>query len=57
MELRKAGFSLPILVLTGDSEVEAAKKAVESGANDYLVKDENLAETILTALEKVLQSK
>jgi len=53
-ELRKHNVAIPIIVLTGDSEVAAAGEAVRSGANGYLVKDENIADAVLDALEKTL---
>ena len=53
-ELRKHNVAIPIIVLTGDSEVAAAAEAVRSGANGYLVKDENIADAVLDALEKTL---
>ena len=53
-ELRKHNVAIPIIVLTGDSEVAAAAEAVRSGANGYLVKDENIADAVLEALEKTL---
>lgn len=55
MELRRNNVDIPIIVLTGDSEIPAALKAMESGANDYLVKDEDIQDTILMALEKALE--
>jgi CheY-like chemotaxis protein len=53
-ELRKHNVAIPIIVLTGDSEVVAAGEAVRSGANGYLVKDENIADAVLDALERTL---
>jgi len=52
-ELRKHNVGIPIIVLTGDSEVAAAREAVQSGANHFIVKDENIGETILDAVEKM----
>ena len=53
-ELRKQNVDIPILVLTGDGEIAAAGEAVRSGANGFLVKDENIWDTILDALAKML---
>lgn len=55
-ELRKHNVHIPIVVLTGDSEVAAAKETIESGANHFLVKDENIGDTILDAVENVLSA-
>ena len=54
-ELRRHSMDVPIILLTGDGEVPAALRAMESGANAYLVKDENIQDTILVALEKALE--
>jgi two-component system response regulator FixJ len=53
-ELRRNGREVPIIVLTGETELKAAAEAVQSGANGYLVKDENVQDAILEALEGVL---
>lgn len=54
-ELRKNGFDMPIIVLTGDSDKPAAGEALESGANACLIKDEDIQDTILVAVEKALK--
>lgn len=53
-ELRKNGIDIPIIVLTGDSDKPAAEQALESGANECLLKDEDIQETILVSIEKTL---
>ncbi len=55
-KLRESGVSMPIVVLTGDGEIPAAMEAVHSGANAYLVKDENLQDVIIDSLERVMEA-
>ena len=53
--LRKTGTDVPVIILTGNSEVGVALQAIAKGANDYLLKDENIQDTILLAVEKVIE--
>lgn len=46
---------VPVIVLTGNDEVSVAIEAINCGANDCLVKDENIQDTILISVEKVLE--
>ncbi|MDA8165947.1 MAG: response regulator [Desulfobacteraceae bacterium] len=54
-KVREAGSEVPIIILTGNSEISDAIAAVRSGANDYLEKDENIQDTIVLSVEKVLE--
>lgn len=54
-EIRSCGADVPIVILTGNNEISVAIQAIKEGANDYLLKDENIQETILIAVEKVLK--
>jgi two-component system OmpR family response regulator len=36
--LRSEGYKIPILILTGDEEIESKVRALDSGADDYLTK-------------------
>lgn len=54
-ELRKKAVDTPIIILTGNNQISMAVGAMKSGANDYLMKDENIQETILLSAEKVLE--
>lgn len=56
-ELRQEGSEVPIVVITGNNEIAIAIEALHSGANDYLVKDENIQETVVLAVDKVLEKK
>ncbi len=48
---------IPIIVLSGNNEVAVAIEAINLGANDYLLKDENLQDTVLLSIEQVLEKK
>ncbi len=48
---------IPIIVLSGNNEVAIAIEAINLGANDYLLKDENLQDTVLLSIEQVLEKK
>ncbi len=54
-ELRGAELEVPIIMLTGNDEISTAIEAMKIGANDYLLKDENIQETIPISAEKVLE--
>ncbi|HBG07164.1 MAG: hypothetical protein A2075_08235 [Geobacteraceae bacterium GWC2_58_44] len=53
--VRGQGSQVPIIILTGNSEITVAISALEKGANDYLVKDENIERTISISVEKALE--
>ena len=53
--IRGAGADVPIIILTGNSEVTTAIAALKSGADDYLIKDENIQDTIGIAVENALE--
>jgi sigma-B regulation protein RsbU (phosphoserine phosphatase) len=53
--IRKSESDVPIIILTGNSEISVAISALKKGANDYLMKDENIHETISISVEKVLE--
>jgi len=46
---------LPVIILTGNNEIAVAIEAMNSGANDYLLKDENIQDTILLSTKSVLE--
>ncbi|MBI9092827.1 MAG: diguanylate cyclase [Desulfobacterium sp.] len=49
--LRDEGNNLPIIVLTSNLEIKTAVSAIYSGANAYLLKDENIEDTFVHAIE------
>lgn len=56
-ELRRDGSEVPVVVITGNHEIAIAIEALHSGANDYLVKDENIHDTVVIAVDKALEKK
>ncbi|MBF0473466.1 MAG: hybrid sensor histidine kinase/response regulator [Nitrospirae bacterium] len=54
-KIREAKSSIPIIILTGNNEISIAIEAINSGANDYLLKDENIQDTIIMSVNKVLE--
>lgn len=56
-ELRQQGSEVPVVVITGNNEISIAIEALNSGANDYLVKDENIQDTVVLAVDKALEKK
>jgi len=55
--LRKSKNSIPVVILTGNQEISVALDALKLGANDYVIKDENITETVLTAVANSLERK
>jgi two-component system NtrC family sensor kinase len=54
-EIRKNGMDIPLIILTGNEELTIAIEAMNNGANDYLLKDENIQDTILLSAKGVLE--
>lgn len=54
-EIRKSDEDIPIIILTGNNEISVAMEAIRSGANDYLLKDENIHDTVAHAVEKAVE--
>ncbi|CAK0748098.1 hypothetical protein WCLP8_1880001 [uncultured Gammaproteobacteria bacterium] len=54
--LRGEGHTLPIIVLSGNDDVNIAIGVIHDGADDYLLKDENMAETVFFAVKKALDT-
>jgi class 3 adenylate cyclase/DNA-binding NarL/FixJ family response regulator len=52
--VRAGGSDMPIIILTGNRELSVAVDAINSGADDYLIKDENIQDTAVLAAERVL---
>jgi len=55
--IRKAGMDTPIVVMSGNSEISVALDALESGASDYLNKNETVQDIIVVAADKALDKK
>ncbi|MGR3220083.1 MAG: adenylate/guanylate cyclase domain-containing protein, partial [Candidatus Anammoxibacter sp.] len=54
-ELTSRNLKMPVIVLTGNNDISIAIEAMHSGASHYLVKDENISETIIIAVKEVLE--
>jgi CheY-like chemotaxis protein len=50
-KIRQAGSDVPVIILTGSNDVSS----MNSGADDYLLKDENIQDTVIPMVEKVLE--
>ncbi|MEO5364271.1 MAG: hybrid sensor histidine kinase/response regulator [Magnetococcus sp. DMHC-8] len=53
--VRESGNDLPIIILTSSNEMSVAVEAVNKGANDYLLKDENISDMLLISVRKVME--
>ncbi|MDP2646404.1 MAG: SpoIIE family protein phosphatase [Desulfobacterales bacterium] len=54
-KLRGRGDDVPVIILTGNNEISVAINALKRGANDYLLKDENIQETVSISVTGVLE--
>ncbi len=54
-KLHGSKLDIPFMILTGNSEISVAIDAMNNGADRYLLKDENIQDTILVSVEKVLE--
>ena len=53
--LRQRGMDVPIIMVTSVSSISVAVDALSSGAIDYVLKDENLDETIIITVKRALE--
>lgn len=54
-ELRNTGYRQPIIMLTGKGDERIAARAMRSGADDYLVKEDLNSKTVTTTLGDVIE--
>lgn len=54
-ELRDEKNDVPIIVLTSNREIKTAVNAIYSGANAYLLKDENIEDTFVYSIRQTWQ--
>ena len=54
-KLRGSRIEIPIIVLSGNNEISTALSAIKMGASDYLLKDENIQDTIVLAVDRALE--
>lgn len=48
-------FEIPIIILTGNSEISLVIEAINNGASDYLLKDGNIKDTVLLSVNRILE--
>lgn len=53
--IRDGGSDVPIIILTGNNEISTAIEAIRSCADDYLIKDENIQDTIILSVERLME--
>lgn len=53
-EIRRQGLDVPIIMVTGVSDISVAVDALSSGAIDYVLKDEGIEETINITVSRAL---
>ncbi|GBC60118.1 hypothetical protein DENIS_1063 [Desulfonema ishimotonii] len=53
--LRERDPEIPIIILTVNNRVSIAIEAIHSGASDYILKDENIENSILIRIREVLE--
>ena len=51
--VRAMELELPVLLVSEKGDVESARRAIDSGATDFLVRGERLGERVATQLEKI----
>ena len=54
-KLREKDQEIPVIILTVNTEISTALEAIRSGANDYLIKDENIQDIILISIQRNLE--
>ncbi|MBF0506377.1 MAG: adenylate/guanylate cyclase domain-containing response regulator [Nitrospirae bacterium] len=54
-EIRKIDEDVPIIILTCNHELSVAIEAIRNGANEYLLKDENIQDTLKLSVENVIR--
>ncbi|MBF0183053.1 MAG: hybrid sensor histidine kinase/response regulator [Magnetococcales bacterium] len=54
-QVRTLRAELPIIILTSSNEMSVAIEAINKGADDYLIKDENITDMVLISVRKVLE--
>lgn len=53
--LRRQNSDVPLIILTVNNDICIAIDAIRSGADDYILKDENIADTLTVSVDKVLE--
>ncbi|MGR3218523.1 MAG: diguanylate cyclase domain-containing protein [Candidatus Anammoxibacter sp.] len=56
-KLRLKDANVPVIDLSGNDDISNVLTALKKGANEYLVKDSNIEDTILISVNKVLEER
>ncbi|HEY4745672.1 MAG TPA: response regulator [Desulfuromonadaceae bacterium] len=54
-ELRRNNHDVPIIILTSVGSIAVAVEALNSGASDYVLKDESIQDTIIITVKKAIE--
>ncbi len=54
-ELRGRNDDIPVMILTSNTDISTALNAIKNGANDYLLKDDNIQETLILSVKNVIE--
>lgn len=54
-EIEKRELNIPIVILTGNEEISVAIEALKNGAEDYLIKDNLIQDTVPVVVRNVLE--
>lgn len=54
-QLRASGFEVPILILTGNMDISIAIEAMKNGVCDYILKTEDIQESVVLAVANALE--
>jgi DNA-binding NtrC family response regulator len=55
--IKESHLTIPIIILTGDKDISNAIEAIKYGASSFILKDENIHETITIAAQQALEKK
>lgn len=56
-QLRADGFDVPVLILTGNMDITVAIEAMKNGVGDYILKTEDIQDSIVLAVANALEKK
>ncbi len=54
--LRAQATDVPVIILTVNDEIRVALEAIRSGATDYILKNENIEDTVLISVKNALEN-
>ncbi|MCP3942361.1 MAG: diguanylate cyclase [Desulfobacteraceae bacterium] len=54
-QIKTIKIDIPIIILTANEEISIAIKALKNGADDYIIKDENIGDTLLISIDQTME--